>query len=97
MVSLTRRRHRLHDDGIARAIADAALSTSLQWLQAQDDCDPVRLQLVHGLQQNAAMKRCTKLTQRRVATFFLLTNAATRHARGYRSFDIIMNNQIFHE
>ena len=32
-----------------------ALSTSLRWLGAQDDCDPVRLQLVNRLQQNAAM------------------------------------------
>ena len=47
-----------------------ALSTSLRWLEAQDDCDPVRLQLVHSVQQNAAMKRSTKLTQRRVTSFF---------------------------
>ena len=38
-----------------------ALSTSLQWLGAQDDRDPVRLQLVHRLQQNVAMKGFTNI------------------------------------
>ena len=47
-----------------------ALSTSLWWLEAQDDCNLVRLQLVHRLQQNAVMKRSTKLTQRHVTSFF---------------------------
>ena len=74
-----------------------ALSTSLRWLEAQDDCDPVRLQLVHRLQQNAVMKQSTKLTERHVTNSFLFTNVATRHARGYRLFDIIMNNQILQE
>ena len=48
-----------------------ALSTSLRWLEAQDDCDSVRLELVDRLQQNAAMKQSTKLMQRRVTGFFV--------------------------
>ena len=39
------------------------LSTCLPWLEAQNDCDHVRLQLVHRLQQNAMMKQSTTLTQ----------------------------------
>ena len=50
--------------------AFTALSTTVQWLEAQDDCDPVSLQLVRRLQQNAAIKRSTKLTQRRITSFF---------------------------
>ena len=42
-----------------------SLSTSLRWLEVQDDCDPVSLQLLRRLQQNAASKRATKLLQRR--------------------------------
>ena len=37
---------------------------------SEDDCDPISLQLVHRLQQKAAIKRFTKLTQRRVTSFF---------------------------
>ena len=36
-------------------VMHTALSTSLRWFGAQDDCDHVRLQLVNRLQQNAAM------------------------------------------
>ena len=47
-----------------------ALSTSLRWLEAQDDCDPIHLQLVHRLQQNVVMNRYAKLTQHCVTSFF---------------------------
>ena len=44
-----------------------ALSTSLRWLGAQDDCDLFRLQLVQRLQRNAAMKRPTHVQNLRSA------------------------------
>ena len=61
--------HKQDDDGITGTLpipshskAFTALSTSLQWLEAQDDCNPVSLQLVCRLQQIAAIERFTKLT-----------------------------------
>ena len=51
--------------------AFTSLSTSLRWLEAHPDCDPVALQLLHRLQQNAASKRAKRLTQRRITSFFL--------------------------
>ena len=50
--------------------AFTALSTTVRWLEAQDDCDPVSIRLVRRLQQNAAIKRSTKLTRRRITSFF---------------------------
>ena len=47
-----------------------ALSTSLRWVEAQDDCDPVRRQLLHRLQHNTVMKQSTKLTQHHETSFF---------------------------
>ena len=52
-----------YDDGItdvppvpSHSEAFTPLSTSLRWLEAQDDCDLVSLQIVLRLQQNAAIK-----------------------------------------
>ena len=72
------------------------LSTKLQWLEAQNDCDPICLQLVH---KQLTAERGDEATYKTYAVprnkLLLLTDGATRHAHGYRSFNIHMNNQIF--
>ena len=49
-----------------------ALSTSLQWLEAQDDCNPIFLQLVRRLPQNTAIYKTDAAPHK----LLLLTNAA---------------------
>ena len=65
------------DDGIADvppvpsdSEGFTALSKSLRWLEAQDDCHPTFLQIVHRQQQNVAIRRSTKPMQRCITSFF---------------------------